>query len=82
MNGHPSTPTRRPFNLTTDVTLECPRCGAYKTVDRTPDLPASVRLLKIICPDCDDGDFHAETWFSAPGIVVSQDIRNPEVSGT
>lgn len=63
----------RPFNIATDVTLECPNCRAYKTVPRTPELPPEVRLIEIICPDCDDGDFHTETWFSAPGIEVSQD---------
>jgi hypothetical protein len=61
------------FDITTDVTLECPRCRAYKTVPRSAELPAAVRLIEIICPDCDDGDFHTETWFSAPGVEVSQD---------
>jgi len=69
------TADRRPFEIRTDVTLECPRCMTYKTVNRTPELPPQVRLIAIICPDCDDGDFHTETWFSAPGVVVSQDIR-------
>ena len=63
------------FDIRTDVTLECPRCQAYKTVPRTPELPTEVRLIKIICPDCDDGDFHAETWFSAPGVEVSQNVE-------
>jgi C4-type Zn-finger protein len=42
----------------TDVTLECPLCGTYKTVSRPADVPANVRVIKIVCPDCDDGDFH------------------------
>ena len=63
----------RPFNIVTDVTLECPYCRTYKTVPRTAELPSEVRLIEIICPDCDDGDFHTETWFSAPGVEVSQD---------
>jgi len=67
---------RKPFDIRTDVTIECPRCRVYKTVDRTPELPARVRLITIICPDCDDGDFHSETWFSAPGVVVSQEEGN------
>jgi hypothetical protein len=54
------------------VTLECPACRASKTMPRPTDIPATVRLITIICPDCDDGDFHTETWFSAPGIEVSQ----------
>ncbi len=63
----------KPFNIETDVTLECPYCRAYKTVPRSTNLPPTVRLIKSVCPDCDDGDFHAETWFSAPGVEVSQD---------
>ena len=63
------------FDIKTQVTLECPRCRSYKTVPRTPELPAEVRLIEIICPDCDDGDRHSETWFSAPGVEVSQDAQ-------
>lgn len=63
----------KPFDIATDVTLECPKCRAYKTVPRPTDIPAEVRLIEIICPDCDDGDRHAETWYSAPGVEVSQD---------
>jgi hypothetical protein len=64
-----------PFNIETDVTLECPSCRQYKTIPRSivANLPAEVRLIESICPDCDDGDRHAATWFSAPGIKVSQD---------
>ena len=63
----------RPFNIATDVTLECPYCCQYKTVPRGADLPLEVRVIEIICPDCDDGDRHTEAWFSAPGVEVSQD---------
>ncbi len=64
----------RPFDIVVDVTLECPMCRAYKTIARPPNLQAEVRLIEIICPDCDDGDRHSETWYSAPGVEVSQDI--------
>ena len=66
----------KPFDIATDVTLECPYCRTYKTVPRSAELPPHVRLIEIICPDCDDGDRHGETWYSAPGIEVSQD-REP-----
>ncbi len=61
-----------PFDIKTDVTLECPYCRAYKTIPRPSKLPAEVRLIEIVCPDCDDGDYHAVTWYSAPGVEVSQ----------
>lgn len=66
------------FDIATDVTLECPSCGQYKTLPRTivADLPAEVRLIESLCPDCWDGDYHSEKWFSAPGIEVSQN-REP-----
>lgn len=64
---------RRPFDKARDVTLECPCCRVYKTIDRAGrNLPESVVLIEVICPDCDDGDRHAERWFSAPGVEVSQ----------
>lgn len=68
----------KPFDIATDVTLECPYCRVYKTVPRSPELPSEVSLIEIICPDCDDGDFHAETWFSAPGVKVSQYKKSPK----
>ena len=61
------------YNPETQVTLECPACKVYKTVERPRDVPKAVRLIAIICPDCDDGDFHEETWFSAPGVIVAPD---------
>ena len=62
----------KPFDIATDVTIECPLCRVYKTVPRSPKLPAEVCLIEIICPDCDDGDFHSERWFSAPGVEVGR----------
>ena len=66
------------FDIATDVTLECPSCRSYKTVPRSLELSAEVALIEIICPDCDDGDFHSERWFSAPGVEVSQDKQERE----
>lgn len=62
----------KPFDISTDVTIECPNCRHYRTVPRSADLPAEVRLIETICPDCDDGDTHSERWFSAPGVEVSK----------
>lgn len=38
----------KPFDIATDVTLECPYCRVYKTVSRSPELPPEVRLIEII----------------------------------
>lgn len=71
----------RAFNKETDVTLECPNCRAYKTLDRSNQLlPAEVVLIESVCEECDDGlGRHSETWYSAPGVVVSQDRPNAVV---
>ena len=61
------------YDQATQVCLECPCCRAYKNVPRPADVPIKVRLVEIICPDCDDGDRHTETWYSDPGVEVSQD---------
>ena len=68
----------KPFDIKTDVTLECPQCRSYKTILRPLNIPSNVRLIEIICPDCDDGDRHHEVWFSAPGIEVSQNQILPD----
>lgn len=59
-----------------DVTLECPCCRAYKTVPRSPELPAEVRLIEIICPDCDDGDFHSAAQSAALLLMSNMRLRN------
>lgn len=64
---------RKPYDPATQVGLECPHCRTYLSVPRPADVPAKVRLIEIICPECDDGDRHTETWYSEPGVEVSQD---------
>lgn len=56
------------------VVLACPRCARSDIVARPPDIPAKVIRCVIICPDCDDGDFHFETWFAHDGREVLPDI--------
>lgn len=60
----------RPFDKTRDVTIECPSCRMYRTIDRPPALPAAVVLIELPCPDCDATGEPVETWYSAPGVVV------------
>lgn len=64
----------KPYDQATQVTLECPCCGAYKNVPRH-GVPFKVRLIVSECPECHTGDRHTETWYSAPGVEVSQDDR-------
>lgn len=51
--------------MSTSITLRCPRCRRKKDYPRSIDsrIPAAVSKIVIICPKCDDGDFHCERWF-------------------
>lgn len=55
-----------------NLKLRCPYCGVEQPYKRDidPHIPASVATIEIICPNCDDGDFHTETWFDAEGKEV------------
>jgi predicted nucleic-acid-binding Zn-ribbon protein len=55
-----------------DITLRCPRCNVTEPYDRCIDLevPNNVKTIVIICPKCDDGDFHAETWLDVVGREI------------
>lgn len=64
--------------LGAQLRLVCPRCNQYKRYERPSDrtIPDEVTLIEIICPGCDDGDRHSETWFDAFGCEVSQNLQN------
>lgn len=68
------TDERKPYDQAAQVGLECPSCGAYKNVSRN-GVPFKVRLIRSECMDCHTGDRHTEEWYSAPGVLVSQDDR-------
>lgn len=69
-----SSAERKPYDQAKQVGLECPSCGAYKNVPRQ-GVPFKVKLIRSKCDDCHVGDRHTETWYSAPGVEVSQDDR-------
>jgi hypothetical protein len=49
------------------VTLRCPRCKAEKQSPCDDFDPYGTAVVQIICPDCDDGDFHAPEFFDESG---------------
>lgn len=61
--------------MSTPITLRCPRCRRKKPYERSvdPRVPATVSVITIICPKCDNGDFHEERWFDANGVELEQD---------
>lgn len=58
------------------ATLQCPKCKRERWYDKATDgaIPSRVARIVVICPTCDDGDFHSETWLDAHGNEVSQDV--------
>ena len=55
--------------------LRCPKCGRSQATDRQEnDYPEAVRL-EIVCPKCDDGDFHEPFYYDAQGKHI---YRDPE----
>jgi len=53
--------------------LRCPKCGKQKTTKRQPeDYPEAVRM-EIVCPKCDDGDFHEPFYYDADGTHITRD---------
>lgn len=58
--------------------LRCPKCGKKKSTAREPyDYPEAVRM-EIICPKCDDGDFHEPFYYDARGRHITRDPDRPE----
>lgn len=56
------------------VKLKCPKCGRQGEDERRDTDYHDSALVEIICPDCDDGDFHSEHHFDADGKEI---IRDP-----
>ena len=56
------------------VRLECPKCGFWKRspLDDDFDPPGTV-LVKLTCPDCNQGDFASPTYFDAQGKELCGD---------
>jgi hypothetical protein len=64
--------------------LRCPKCRREMPVARADyDYPEAVRM-EIVCPECDDGDFHEPFYYDAQGKQICRDpaeTPNAELSG-
>lgn len=54
------------------IQLRCPKCSKTMMGDRRPEDPKQAMECVIICPDCDDGDFHTPTYLTASGRDVTE----------
>ncbi|WP_067734480.1 hypothetical protein [Novosphingobium naphthalenivorans] len=52
------------------IELRCPDCGETMRTARLDDDPPEATVCEIICPDCDDGDFHAARFIDRYGNEV------------
>lgn len=52
------------------IQVRCPKCNKTMMNDRQPDDPVQAMEVVIICPACDDGDFHNPVYLAASGREV------------
>lgn len=63
--------------MTGQIQVRCPECNATTITDRQADDPVQAMEIVIICPACDDGDFHSPVYLSASGKEVDwEEARN------
>jgi hypothetical protein len=50
------------------ITFRCPKCRTQREGKRLDEFdPEDADIIEIICPQCDDGDFHAPVYFNTQG---------------
>lgn len=55
------------------IVLRCPRCKIEsKDLRRDTDYH-DTHTVEIVCPSCDDGDFHEEVHLDATGKHITRD---------
>jgi hypothetical protein len=57
--------------MTRQILFRCPRCHADQSVERDVTDPPTAWFADMVCPKCDDGDFHSPTYFDADGNWVN-----------
>lgn len=58
--------------MTGQIALRCPKCSARQYDQRRPGDPVQAMEMVIICPACDDGDFHTPEYLTASGRDVTE----------
>ena len=63
--------------MPSQIQLRCPKCSKTMMGDRRYGDPLQAMEVVIICPDCDDGDFHSPVYLAASGREIDwEDARN------
>lgn len=55
------------------IVLHCPDCEGREVTSRSPGDPDRATVMVIICPECDDGDFHSPIYLDDEGNEVMFD---------
>lgn len=55
--------------VVTMIKLTCKKCEKHKLTERERDPPSAVEV-RIMCPDCNAGDFDAPIYFGVDGTEV------------
>ena len=54
--------------------LKCKRMKLNQDRDECLD-PDDAVIVEVICPKCDDGDFHLEIYYDKDGNVIEDEYR-------
>jgi len=59
------------IDLNEYIFIQCPKCTKLDIIDRIKDDPYDAVTVGIICPNCDDGDFHEPVYYNNDGEVIN-----------
>lgn len=59
------------------IAFECPKCGRRDNLSREDTDPANAVSATLICPNCDDGDFHCPEFYDAEGRHLDEETGEP-----
>ncbi len=59
------------FDPSREILFRCPKCCADKFVEKLGEDPPGAWFAEMVCPRCDDGDFHSPTYFDADGNWIN-----------
>lgn len=55
----------------------CPRCLRKSDLSREETDPPNAASATLVCPDCDDGDFHSPEFFDIEGRHLDFESGKP-----
>lgn len=59
------------------ISFKCPKCERQDNLDRESTDPAKAVSATLVCPTCDDGDFHSPEFYDAEGRHLDEETGEP-----